>query len=61
MDYDYFCRGLIFIVLGLVIVGYIFYRRKKEKKYNDLKGFVGGIGAIIFGLYLIFEALTNQF
>lgn len=61
MDLDYFCRGMIFFLIGIVLVCYVFYKRKKEKEYNDWKGFFGGFGAIIFGLYLIFESLTSQF
>lgn len=59
MDRDYFYRGIIFILIGIVIVCYVFYKRKKG--YNDLKGYIGGFGSIIFGLYLIFESFTNQF
>jgi len=61
MDINYFSRGMILFSIGAVIVCYVFYKRKKEKSYNDWKGLIGGFGAIILGLYLIFESFTNQF
>lgn len=61
MDINYFSRGMIFFSIGALVVYYVFYKRKKEKSYNDWKGLIGGFGAIIFGLYLIFESFTNQF
>lgn len=61
MDDNDFYRGIIFILIGIVIVCYVFYKRKRKKDYNDLKGYIGGFGSIILGLYLIVESFTNQF
>lgn len=47
--------GFVFLFVGISILLYLFFKRKTQKNINDAKGFIGGIGAIIFGLYLIFQ------
>jgi uncharacterized membrane protein HdeD (DUF308 family) len=61
VDGNYLIKGLIFFLLGISIVCYVVYQRRKKKSYNDWKGVLGGFGAVLFGLYLIFESFTNQF
>ncbi|MCF6130971.1 hypothetical protein [Flavobacterium wongokense] len=49
--------GVIFLVIGLALVSYVFDKRKKEKSINDMKGYIAGFGSIIFGIYLIIQAI----
>ncbi len=49
--------GLIFILVGAALVLYVFNKKEKDKMPWDLKGYAGGFGAIIFGIYLIIQAI----
>ena len=52
-------KGFIFLLAGVVLVVYVFNKRKKEKSTNDMKGYIGGFGSILFGIYLIIRSLNN--
>jgi len=50
-------KGYIFLLVGIVTLSYVFNKRRKRKDINDWRGFIGGFGSIIFGLYLIIQSL----
>lgn len=52
-------KGLIFLVIGVSILLYVFYKRKKNKDINDFRGFIAGIGSTAFGIYLIYESIKE--
>ena len=56
MESDFF-KGIIFLLLGVILITYL--KIKNHKDYYDAKGYIGGIGSILFGLYLIFQFFND--
>lgn len=52
-------KGVLFIVIGVFLLFYILNKPISKSKPWDLKGIVGGVISILFGMYIIFESLTN--
>jgi uncharacterized membrane protein HdeD (DUF308 family) len=50
-------KGCIFLLVGILTLSYVFNKRRKHKDISDWRGFIGGFGSIIFGLYLIILSL----
>jgi uncharacterized membrane protein HdeD (DUF308 family) len=54
---DYFFKGIIFLLVGVILI--IYLRIKNHKDIYDVKGYIGGFGSILFGLYLIFQFFNH--
>jgi len=54
MNEDYI-KGILFIIIGVTLLLYIVFKPKANSKPWDLKGKVGSVISILFGLYLIFK------
>ncbi len=52
-----FWVGVLFIIIGSSLIYYLKTKTESQKKPWDLKGYVGGISSIIFGIYLIYQCL----
>lgn len=50
-------KGFILIVVGFLVVYYIHNKRNKSKDINDWRGFIGGYGSILLGIYLLYQCL----
>jgi uncharacterized protein HemY len=58
--------GLVYLGLGLIILYYqnkrrIIYKEYRSKLYMDYKGFIAGFAGVVYGLYLIFKFLINNY
>ena len=55
MENDFF-KGMVFLVIGVIIIVYL--KNKNHKDIYDAKGYIGGFGSMLFGVYLIFQSLN---
>ena len=51
-----FSIGMVFLLVGIVLIVYL--KNKKRNDIYDAKGYIGGFGSILFGIYLIFQSLN---
>lgn len=52
-----FWIGVVSIAIGLILLFYLINKSENEKKPWDAKGYLGAIGSIVLGVYLIYESL----